>query len=130
MEFLYIGIGGFLGANARYIISNWLTENLSTWLGWNVPFGTAFVNITGSLLLALFMVWSGVRLDLPSNLRLLIGTGFFGAYTTFSTYANESVDLWHRDWRVAVGYIVMTNALCLIGVLFGLFIGNRLWQLN
>jgi len=130
MRFLFIGIGGFLGANARYIVSNWLTTSISSWLGLHAPYGTAFVNITGSLLLAMFVVWSGERLDLSSEMRLLIGTGFFGAYTTFSTYANESIDLWRSDWRIAVGYILLTNMLCLLGVLLGLYLGNRLWHLD
>jgi len=123
---LYIGIGGFLGANARYILSNWITAWLGEHLRWNVPLGTAFVNITGSMLLAIFVLWANNRLHVSDHLRLLIGTGFFGAYTTFSTYANESIVLFGKDWRVGAAYVVGTNVLCLLGVILGFYLGNQL----
>ena len=44
---LFVGIGGFLGANARYLLATWLTVELSERFGWKLPYGTAFVNITG-----------------------------------------------------------------------------------
>lgn len=123
---LYIGIGGFLGANARYILSTWITQWLGEHLGWNVPLGTAFVNITGSVFLAMFALWVSNRLYISDNFRLLITTGFFGAYTTFSTYANESINLLGKDWRLGVSYILATNVLCLVGVVIGLCIGSQL----
>jgi len=125
---LFVGMGGFLGANARYFLSLWITERMANATGWEIPFGTAFVNITGSFLLALFLFWAQSKADMvPDSIKLLIGTGFFGAYTTFSTYANESINLFQEDWRTAVGYIVFTNIFCLLGVILGLWLANRLW---
>jgi CrcB protein len=126
---LFVGIGGFLGANARYLLSTWLTPALSDRFNWHLPYGTAFVNVTGSLLLAVFMGWAGSRADLSESVKLLIGTGFFGAYTTFSTYSNESIRLITDDnWRTGLGYIVVTNVLCLVGVVAGLLLANRLFS--
>lgn len=125
--FLFVGIGGFFGANVRYALSLWLNVRLATATGWQLPFGTAFVNITGSFLLALFLVWAAQRSNMPDALRLAIGTGFFGAYTTFSTYANEGVSLFSTDWRTGLGYIIVTNGLCLLGVVLGIALANRLW---
>jgi len=90
---LFVGLGGFFGANVRYILSFVLTEGIAKLTGWRLPFGTAFVNITGSFLLAVFLYWAGRRAGFPDSVRLLVGTGFFGAYTTFSTYANASINL-------------------------------------
>lgn len=127
-KILLVGMGGFLGANIRYFLSEWLTGKFSTVFGVAIPWGTAFVNITGSCLLAILTVWLARQFPVPEHMRLLAGTGFFGAYTTFSTFANESIVLWRQDWRVGAGYIILTNLLCLAGVLLGLGIANRLWQ--
>lgn len=125
---LWVGCGGFFGANARYILSLWLTQRLSEWSGWRVPFGTIFVNVTGSFLLAFFLVWATQRGNVPQPVRFAVGTGFFGAYTTFSTYANESVDLiMGVEWRIGLVYIIASNVLCLLGVLLGLALATRLF---
>ncbi|MGB7340566.1 MAG: fluoride efflux transporter CrcB [Phototrophicaceae bacterium] len=125
---LWVGIGGFLGANARYILSSWIATRFPPVLGKAMPLGTAFVNITGSFLLALFLAYIDRRLNMPDSVKLLVGTGFFGAYTTFSTYANEGFALLNsKDWLVGLIYIFGTNILCLLGVMLGLFIANRLF---
>lgn len=126
--YFYVGIGGFLGANARYILSGWITRLVVEHLRLTLPLGTLFVNVSGSFLLALFAVWAGSHLSLPHSLRLLIATGFFGAYTTFSTYANESIELIRGgNWLLGIGNIVLSNGLCLIGVVLGILLGQRLW---
>lgn len=126
--FLYVGLGGFLGANARYILSLLITERAARASGLALPFGTIFVNVTGSFLLALFTAWITQRSGIPDGVRLLIGTGFFGAYTTFSTYANESINLFSSNNSLfGWGYIIGTNLLCLFGVLLGLWLATKLW---
>lgn len=125
--FLFIGIGGFLGANARYWVTIWVTQQIANRLGGVFPLGTLIVNFSGSLLLAVFIAWSARHIDLPDNIRLLVATGFFGAYTTFSTFANESVALLQTGhWAAAIANILSTNLVCLIGVLLGLAIAGRL----
>lgn len=127
--FFYVGIGGFFGANTRYFLSLVLTERFARITGIALPFGTAFVNITGSLLLAMLTYWAAQRTGFVSDTaKLVIGTGFFGAYTTFSTYANESINLIRGDnILLGWGYIIGTNILCLLGVVLGLWLANRLW---
>jgi CrcB protein len=119
--FLIIGLGGFVGANLRYVISVWAVEHL----GASFPWGTLIINFTGSLLLAVFLAWAANRTPLDPRMRLLVATGFFGAYTTFSTYANESVALLQAgDWIGGVGNILGTNATCILGAVIGLAIGR------
>ncbi len=125
---LVIGVGGFVGANARYFIGTWVLERLTTTLGWSFQYGTLFVNVTGSVLLALFTVWASQQVDVSQDVKLLIATGFFGAYTTFSTFANESI-AYLRDGQPSLFLlnVILTNILCLVGVLIGIWLGHRLW---
>jgi CrcB protein len=121
--FLIIGLGAVLGANLRYLVTNWASEQY----GSAFPWGTLIINLTGSLLLGVFLGWAGNRAALDPRIRLLIATGFFGAYTTFSTYATDSVSLAQSDnWIGALGNVFGTNALCLVGALVGLAVGSRL----
>ena len=120
---LLIGLGGFVGANVRYLISGWVAAHM----GSSFPWGTLAVNFTGSLLLAVFLAWAAGYTILDPRVRLVLATGFFGAYTTFSTYANESVALLQGgDWLGAVGNVLGTNLICLLGAIIGLAIGSRL----
>ncbi len=120
---LIIGLGGFIGANVRYWVSGWAAEHL----GASFPWGTLIINLTGSLLLAVFIGWLSNHVTVDPRLRLLVAVGFFGAYTTFSTYANESIALLEsNEWIPALGNILGGNLICLIGVIIGLAIGRRL----
>lgn len=126
--FFVIGLGGLLGANLRYRVTDWVQRWAGEHLNPNFPWGTLVVNFTGSLLLALFIAWSADRLSIVTpRVRFFAATGFFGAYTTFSTFANESVGLLRGgDWLGGIANIVGTNVVCLVGVLIGLYIGSRL----
>jgi fluoride exporter len=89
-KILYIGIGGGLGANARYWVGWWLIKR---W-GDVFPYATLFVNVTGSFLLGLFVVLISERYIVTDpNLRLLIAVGFLGSYTTFSTFEYQTFAL-------------------------------------
>ena len=120
---LYIGVGGFLGANARYFVS----LGIGAISGRNFPFGTLIINVSGSFLLAVFLAWVAKQVHFEEAVRLLVTVGFFGAYTTFSSFANETIALFQDgNWLAGALYIVGTNALCLLGVVPGLWIGSKL----
>jgi CrcB protein len=117
-----IGIGGFIGANARYLVSTWAAAQF----GQTFPLGTLIINVTGSCLLGVFIGWMGNHITLDPRLRLLVAVGFFGAFTTFSTFANESVALMRAgDWVGTLVNVLGTNVLCLGGALLGLVLGSR-----
>ena len=123
---LFVGIGGFLGANARYLLTAWTDSLLMPRWG-SFPFGTLAVNLLGSFGLAVFGLWLGARAGLPPQLRLLVGTGFFGAFTTFSTFANDSMTLLEEG---GLGpfllNVLLNNGLCLLGAMAGLAVAKRL----
>ncbi len=119
---LLIGIGGFIGANARYLISTWVAQHF----GAGFPWGTMLINFTGSLLLAVFIAWLTTHTTIDPRVRLLIAVGFFGGYTTYSTFAVESITLLQTgNWIGAFGNIFGTNLVCLLGALVGFALGSR-----
>lgn len=126
-DLLWVGLGGFIGANMRYVMTLWVNSVFVPRLG-AFPWGTMAVNVLGSFGLAVFGVWFGSRVGLSPTVRLLIGTGFFGAFTTFSTFANESITLAQQgNWMPFVVNVVVTNGLCLLGVVLGLMVAGRLF---
>lgn len=116
MEYLVIGIGGILGANARYLIAGWAAQ----WFGTEFPYGTFVINISGSFILGLFMALLQDRALIHPNYRLFFATGFCGAYTTFSTLTYESLRLF-EDGSFLLGFANIFGSVT-IGML-GVFIG-------
>ena len=83
-----------------------------------IPFGTYTVNVLGSFGLGLFVILSKL-LPIPSWLVLLIGTGFFGCFTTMSTFAVESLGLSEQSNKLAIENIVLMIVSVLLGALLG-----------
>lgn len=125
-KFIALTLGGALGTHARYWLGRWFNE-----IGWarGFPLGTFAINISGSFLLGLAAVIVLERLP-PSQQAwyLLIGTGFCGAFTTFSTFELETFKL-ARDGNFAfallnivgsvlVGFVGLLLAVVLAGVIF------------
>ena len=85
-----VGVGGFIGAVLRYLISDWVNEIFQTL---SVPYGTLTVNITGCLLIGILAGLSENRNLLGPETRALLVVGVLGGFTTFSTFGNETVEL-------------------------------------
>jgi CrcB protein len=110
MHLLLIGVGGFVGAIARYLLDAWV----STWSRGTFPWGTMAVNLTGSFLIGLLFVLLVERGTIPAELRGPLMIGFIGSYTTFSTLALES-------WRMLQDGAWLTASINLGGsVLLGM----------
>ena len=122
---LYVGVGGFFGANARYLLTLWLDGAVKDhWPAF--PYGTLLVNVLGSFGLALAGVWLAERTGFSPQFRLLVGVGFFGAFTTFSTFASQSVSLLENSNLAAfLLNILMNNGICILSVALGLALGQR-----
>ena len=110
LSLLAIAIGGGLGSIARFIVS----REMGNWLGNYLPYGTLTVNIAGSLALGWVITFFFDRPELSSALRLGLTVGFLGAFTTFSTFSFESLQLLLDGavWR-AIFNIVLNAAACI-----------------
>ena len=88
MNVVYLVIGGSLGTLARYFMTGWISD------AWPTPgLGVFIVNIVGAFIIGLFLTLSEDRFLWPSELRVLVATGFLGAFTTFSTWQWESLQM-------------------------------------
>jgi CrcB protein len=121
--FLLISLGALAGANLRYLIGQLSGRIFSSWL----PVGTLIINLSGSLILGFFLVWTTERVLADPRWRLLIAVGFCGGYTTYSSYAYETFALFERGhWLACGGNILATNVLCLLGTAAGAALARML----
>lgn len=115
-SFVAVGIGGVFGACARYSIS--LLFNPTH----GFPYATFTVNLIGCLLLGYILNQVRLKQLLGPTILLAIGTGVLGSFTTFSTFALETVELWQTNYLLSVSYVILS----LILGLFASFIGYTL----
>lgn len=119
----WISLGAVLGANLRYFVAQYLSKLSPA----GVPFGTLVVNVTGSFVLGLFLMWTSERVLADPRWRLVIAIGFCGGYTTFSSFAYETFVLFEQgQWGPSVWNLLLTNVLCLAGVMAGAAIARSL----
>jgi CrcB protein len=112
---LLVAVGGFFGAISRYGIGLWANRRPS-----RLPWGTLAVNLLGSLLLGI-IIGSHVGGVVP----LLLGTGYMGAFTTFSTFKLECIQLGRaKDWGALVTYLLVSYGAGLLLAFAGYGLGR------
>jgi CrcB protein len=116
---LYVGLGGFLGAIFRFLLSNLIQGSIK------FPLGTLSVNVLGSFILSLLSYSSEKSLAFPETSRLFLAVGMLGAFTTMSTFSFETfILLEQKDYALFIQNFVLNNVLCLGGIYLGkLFTG-------
>ncbi len=125
-NYLLIGLGGFVGANIRY----WLGMAISgLTTGAAFPLSTLFINLSGSLIIG-FVLGLYERFTLSSQLRLTFVTGFLGAYTTFSSFSYEVINLArHDDILLAIFYVLVSLTFGMLAVWSGFFLSKMVRRL-
>jgi CrcB protein len=122
-NYLYIAIFGVLGCWARYA----MTQLIQGWWGSSFPYATLLINVSGAFLMGFLFVVTLERLTIAPALRTGVLTGFLGGYTTFSTYALESLMLAETGEAVSAGlYVVLSNGLGVLAAFIGAFIARSL----
>ncbi|HEV2086895.1 MAG TPA: fluoride efflux transporter CrcB [Cryptosporangiaceae bacterium] len=117
MSWLLVGLGAALGAPARYLVD----RAIQTRFGSAFPWGTIVVNVLGSCVLGFV---AGAAAALPAEVAILLGAGFAGAFTTYSTFGYETVQLLSRgSRRLAVANVLLSVLACLASAAISLWIG-------
>jgi fluoride exporter len=120
-DFLVIALGAILGANARYLLSRYSARIM----GPVFPYGTLLINVLGSMIVGFFVVWTTERVLADPRWRLLVVVGFCGSFTTFSSYAFESMAYFEQgQWLLMLTNILSNNLLCLGAALAGMAVAR------
>lgn len=118
---LSIALGAVPGALSRFYIIEWTKAKL----GKKFPYGTFAINLTGCLAMGFFFTISKGITGYPSELDLLIRTGFLGSYTTFSTYGFDTLNLWRSKQKAATAFYWAGSAVLGLGaVILGVAIAK------
>lgn len=122
MIFLVIAIGGAAGALLRY----WMSSGIHAVLGQGFPYGTLAVNISGSVLMGLCYIFLSERMVAGVEWRAGLMIGLLGAFTTFSSFSIETLNLIEAGQSLRAGMnVLLSVSLCLIGCWLGMVIGRQ-----
>jgi fluoride exporter len=126
MSYFAVAVGGFLGAIARFCMGRWFTDLVSST---GFPWGTLVINLLGCFVLTLFLTVTLDLLVISPFLRLGISTGFLGAFTTFSAFSLETVQLFQTDhfWYGGL-YLFSSIFLCIAMSALGLIVARGIEQ--
>jgi len=121
---LWVGLGGFVGAILRYLVVGWIA-------GWtkgiNFPHGTLAANLIGCFIIGLLSHFLESRSVLGVEARLFIFMGVLGAFTTFSTFENETLNLL-RTGNTLLALSNMTMHVVLVMVWLGRALAELVWR--
>ncbi|MFQ3546324.1 fluoride efflux transporter CrcB [Halobacillus rhizosphaerae] len=113
---LFVGMGGFLGAIARFGVSNGMKQRTQL----TFPLATFVVNMVGSFFLGML-----IGLGVEGSWYLFLGTGFMGSFTTFSTFKLENIQL-HRNkqWKTLALFLGLSYTIGIFLAFIGMVLGN------
>ncbi len=121
--YLSIAVGGSLGAMSRY----WVSMTTYQWLGQQFPHGTLLVNLLGSLAMGFLSVLLVHRFQVSDEIRFGLLAGFLGSFTTFSTFAMDTLQLATSEAAIkAALYVVLSVGLCILGAWAGLVAAKQM----
>ena len=113
MNFVFVGLGGALGAIGRYAISMIPIKT-------EFPFLTLITNILGAVLIGFISGMVGAKQDVSQNTVLFWKTGVCGGFTTFSTFSLEAYELFEKGSNVfGIVYAVVSVVSCILGIVCG-----------
>lgn len=117
MNIILVMIGGFFGAVCRFALGDWILTNNG------FPLDTFFINLIGCFSLGWFLTFVSQKERIRPEFTLMIGTGFIGSFTTFSTFSAETLDLLQRG-HIFAGIIYVLSST-ILGITLA-YLGSKL----
>lgn len=122
-HFLAIAAGGAIGSVLRY----WVSINTHSLLGRDFPYGTLTVNVIGSLLMGFLFVLFVERWEIETVIRSAVLIGLLGAFTTFSTFSIETLNLVEEGaYAKAIANVFVSVSSCLFAAWLGVILGRQI----
>ena len=114
-----VAVGGALGSVARYILSGFTTDIVSS----SFPWGTLSVNVLGSFLMGAVVTYMALVWNPSAEMRAFLTVGLLGGFTTFSLFSLDVINLWERGTSMAaMGYIIASIIVSLLAIILGIMI--------
>ncbi|MEW8051213.1 MAG: fluoride efflux transporter CrcB [Candidatus Thiodiazotropha sp.] len=122
-QLIAIASGGAVGALFRF----WVSSGVYSLLGRGFPYGTLVVNVLGSLVMGFLYVLLLERTTVSPEMRGALLIGFLGAFTTFSTFSIETLNLLEQAELLKAGLNILVSVIaCVMACWFGLVVGRQL----
>ncbi len=122
-DLLAISVAAIVGANFRYLLSRLAAKEF----GPVFPVGTLLINILGSFIVGFLVIWTTERVLMDPRWRLFVVVGFCGSFTTFSSYAFETMAYFEQgQWGLMLTNVLGNNLLCLGAALGGMALARVL----
>lgn len=123
IQIAFIAAGGAIGALLRF----WMSQGVYALLGRGFPYGTLSVNVLGSLIMGILYVFLYERMNMNPEWRAALVIGLLGAFTTFSTFSIETLNLIEASEHLkAFINILLSISLCLVACWFGIISARQL----
>ena len=123
---IYVALGGALGASGRYLLGGAVFKLM----GPGYPWGTFAANTLGGFLMGALIGWLAFRVSGGENLRLLLGVGVLGGFTTFSSFSLEAVRMIEtKAYGLAAGYISASVVFSILALFAGLVLARKVFAL-
>ena len=125
-KILWVGLGGFLGSIGRYLLSGYVQHLIR---GSGFPYGTLAVNVIGCFFIGFLAHWVEACGFLSPETRLFVFMGLLGGFTTFSTFGNETMNLWQTgDSAAAIANVATHVGVGLGAAWLGHVIAYGIWK--
>jgi CrcB protein len=121
---LYVALGGALGASGRHLLGMMMLKMF----GPDYPYGTMAANIIGGFLMGLLAGWLALKVSGGENLRLFLGVGLLGGFTTFSAFSLDAVLMYEKKaYGALMSYIGGSVVLSIGALMIGLILARKIF---
>lgn len=119
-----VALGGAFGASGRYLLGQWTLKAF----GPGYPFGTFAANVLGGFIMGVLVGWLSFKVSGGENLRLFLGVGLLGGFTTFSAFSLDAVRMLEtKNYTQFIGYVSGSVTLSIGALMIGLMLARKVF---